>query len=87
MKLAIATITLFLSGVTSFAPSTPTLLVGRGVASTAATAVKTTALFVKPEEEEGGGLDLDLSEMFDMCVCIDTLFEISRKIMSKRKIA
>jgi len=72
MKLAIATITLFLSGVTSFAPSTPTL-VGRGVASAAASAVKTTALFVKPEEEEGGGLDLDLSEMFDMCVLIRCL--------------
>jgi hypothetical protein len=76
MKLVIATITLFLSGVTSFVPSTPTL-VGRGVASAAAdaaAAIKTTALFVKPEEEEGG-LDLDLSEMFDMCVSM--MFEVS----------
>jgi hypothetical protein len=65
MKLAIAIITLFLSGTASFAPSTPTL-VGRGVASSAA--VSTTTVFAGPEEEEGGGLDLDLSEMFDMCV-------------------
>lgn len=67
MKLSIATIALFLSGATSFAPSMPAL-VGRGVASSAAAAaaVETTALFAKPEEEEGGGLDLDLSEMFDM---------------------
>jgi len=56
MKLVIATITLFFSGAVAFAPSASTI-VGRGASST--------AIFSEPEEEEGG-LDLDLGEMFDM---------------------
>ena len=59
MKLAIAT--LLVCGVAAFTPSTPTF-VGRGIAT-----ASQTAIFADPEEEEGG-LDLDLEEMFDMYV-------------------
>lgn len=66
MKLAAATLSLLLSGAAAFAPATPSF-VGRGVATTAA--VRSTVLFAGPEEdEEEGGLDLDLGEMFDMYV-------------------
>lgn len=65
MKLAITTITLLFSGAIAFAPSTP---VRQGVASV--TTAQTTALFAGPEEEEEGGLDLDLEEMFGMYVSL-----------------
>lgn len=66
MNIYIATVAIFLSRTTAFAPSTPTL-VGRGVVAFSA-AAKMTTLFSEPpaKEEEEGGLDLDLSEMFDM---------------------
>lgn len=61
MKLTIASFTLLFSGAIAFAPSTPSFS-GRCIASSAA------ALSAGPEDEEGGGLDLDLEEMFDMYV-------------------
>lgn len=64
MKLAIAVTTLLFSGAVAFAPSTPAFS-GRCIASSAATAKPTPTLFAGPEDEEGG-LDLDLEEMFDM---------------------
>ena len=61
MKLVVTTITLLFSGAIAFAPSTPDIC-GRSIAPSAA------VLFAGPEDEEGGGLDLDLEEMFDMYV-------------------
>lgn len=88
----IVTVALLVSGASAFAHSSPSLLVGRGVASSAAVN-KSTSLFSEPAKvrsflrlsfsfsfsfptlmllmhpfakEEEGGLDLDLSEMFDM---------------------
>ena len=64
MKLAIVTAALLSSGVVNaFSPSTPSL-VQRGVV-TSSVSQTTTTLFGGPDEEEGG-LDLDLGEMFDM---------------------
>ncbi|KAL3815703.1 hypothetical protein ACHAXA_004883 [Cyclostephanos tholiformis] len=84
MKLAIATITLLLSGTASFAPSRPTL-VGRGITSSAAIAVETTtAIFAGPEEEQGG-LDLDLSEMFDMFDAADKGKDFDKVIKEVKK--
>ena len=65
MKLAIVTAALLSSGVVNaFSPSTPSLVVQRGVV-TSSFSQTTTTLFGGPDEEEGG-LDLDLGEMFDM---------------------
>ena len=61
MKLAIVTAALLSFGaVNAFSPSKPALQ--RGTISQT-----TTTLFGGPDEEEGG-LDLDLGEMFDMYV-------------------
>lgn len=65
MKLAVATVTLLISGVAAFAPSTPSR---RTTAVVSAQQTATTLFAGPPEEEEEGGLDLDLGEMFDMYV-------------------
>ena len=64
MKLAVACIALLISGAVAFAPS----LSGRCIASSSS------VRFAGPEDEEGGGLDLDLEEMFDMYVLTSILF-------------
>jgi hypothetical protein len=69
MKLAIAFTTLLFSSAVAFAPSAP-VFSGRCIASSAATVKPTPTLFAGPEDEEGG-LDLDLEEMFDMYVIIN----------------
>jgi hypothetical protein len=69
MKLAIAFTTLLFSGAVAFVPSAP-VFSGRCIASSAATVKPTPTLFAGPEDEEGG-LDLDLEEMFDMYVIIN----------------
>ena len=66
MKLAIASIALLFSGAIAFVPSAPSLS-GRCIASSAA------VRFAGPEDGEGGGLDLDLEEMFDMYVLNSSL--------------
>ena len=58
MKLALSVLALATTA-SAFAPSAP---FSRGLSTT----VATTQLFSEPEEEEEGGLDLDLGEMFDM---------------------
>ena len=78
MKLVISIIALSLSGIASFAPSSPIFFGRRGgvlVPSSSSSSegggFPITTIFAEPgekEEEGAGGLDLDLSEMFDMCV-------------------
>eukprot|EP00581_Thalassiosira_minuscula_P032628 CAMPEP_0183772802 /NCGR_PEP_ID=MMETSP0739-20130205/37119_1 /TAXON_ID=385413 /ORGANISM="Thalassiosira miniscula, Strain CCMP1093" /LENGTH=86 /DNA_ID=CAMNT_0026013597 /DNA_START=34 /DNA_END=294 /DNA_ORIENTATION=- len=82
MKLAIATITLFFSGAVAFAPSTPTF-VGRGVAATTAQ-TSTTVVFQGGDDEEGG-LDLDLGEMFDMFDAADKGEDFDKAIKDVKK--
>ena len=59
MKLVIATI-VFAATASAFAPSIPATRV------VAASTISTTKIMGGGEDEEEGGLDLDLGEMFDM---------------------
>jgi hypothetical protein len=62
MKLSAAIIALLAGSAAAFAPAMPSAAVR------ASSSQQTTAIFAEPKEEEEGGLDLDLDEMFSMCV-------------------
>eukprot|EP00569_Conticribra_weissflogii_P006464 CAMPEP_0171329718 /NCGR_PEP_ID=MMETSP0878-20121228/1491_1 /TAXON_ID=67004 /ORGANISM="Thalassiosira weissflogii, Strain CCMP1336" /LENGTH=77 /DNA_ID=CAMNT_0011829823 /DNA_START=54 /DNA_END=287 /DNA_ORIENTATION=- len=73
MKLAI--VALLVSGATAFTPSIPYLATRSAVA---------TQVFAEPENEEGG-LDLDLEEMFDMFDAADKGQDFDKAIKEVKK--
>ena len=60
MKLSIAIAAFLFTGASAFTPSAPTRTLS------AVSGGQQTVLFAEPQDEEEGGLDLDLEEMFDM---------------------
>jgi len=62
MKLSAAIITLLAGSAAAFAPVMPSAAVR------ASSIQQQTVMFAEPKEEEEGGLDLDLDEMFSMYV-------------------
>eukprot|EP00984_Skeletonema_dohrnii_P017883 scaffold8234_cov113-Skeletonema_dohrnii-CCMP3373.AAC.5 len=74
MKLSAAIITLLAGSAAAFAPAMPS------VAVRASSIQQQTVMFAEPKEEEEGGLDLDLDEMFSMYVtcrnyhCVSNVF-------------
>ncbi|KAL9188627.1 hypothetical protein ACHAXT_007005 [Thalassiosira profunda] len=82
MKLSVASISLLLTGAAAFAPAAPSV-VARGVASAAS--ARPSALFAGPEEEEEGGLDLDLGEMFDMFDAADKGEDFDKAVADIKK--
>lgn len=63
MKLSAAIITLLAGSAAAFAPAMPSAAV-----RAASSSQQPTAMFAEPKDEEEGGLDLDLDEMFSMYV-------------------
>eukprot|EP00551_Chaetoceros_affinis_P011567 CAMPEP_0203662312 /NCGR_PEP_ID=MMETSP0090-20130426/320_1 /ASSEMBLY_ACC=CAM_ASM_001088 /TAXON_ID=426623 /ORGANISM="Chaetoceros affinis, Strain CCMP159" /LENGTH=88 /DNA_ID=CAMNT_0050525077 /DNA_START=50 /DNA_END=316 /DNA_ORIENTATION=+ len=68
MKLSIITALALLQSTLGFAPVTsPSFGLTAAVSESASAATSTTAIFSEPnDDEEEGGLDLNLEEMFDM---------------------
>ena len=78
MKFAIATIAITLMGsVTAFTPYAPT----RSVSSQG----QRTSLCAEPKEEEEGGLDLNLEEMFDMFDAADKGQDFDKAVKDIKK--
>mmetsp|Transcript_23597 Transcript_23597/g.40205 ORF Transcript_23597/g.40205 Transcript_23597/m.40205 type:complete len:82 (-) Transcript_23597:2026-2271(-) len=79
MKLSAAIITLLAGSAAAFAPVMPSAAVR------ASSIQQQTVMFAEPKEEEEGGLDLDLDEMFSMFDAADKGEDFDKAIKDVKK--
>mmetsp|Transcript_24863 Transcript_24863/g.36942 ORF Transcript_24863/g.36942 Transcript_24863/m.36942 type:complete len:82 (+) Transcript_24863:44-289(+) len=79
MKLSAAIITLLAGSAAAFAPAMPSTAVR------ASSIQQQTVMFAEPKEEEEGGLDLDLDEMFSMFDAADKGEDFDKAIKDVKK--
>ncbi|KAK1741703.1 hypothetical protein QTG54_007276 [Skeletonema marinoi] len=79
MKLSAAIITLLAGSAAAFAPAMPSAAVR------ASSIQQQTVMFAEPKEEEEGGLDLDLDEMFSMFDAADKGEDFDKAIKDVKK--
>mmetsp|Transcript_206 Transcript_206/g.268 ORF Transcript_206/g.268 Transcript_206/m.268 type:complete len:83 (+) Transcript_206:43-291(+) len=80
MKLSAAIITLLAGSAAAFAPAMPSAAV-----RAASSSQQPTAMFAEPKDEEEGGLDLDLDEMFSMFDAADKGEDFDKAIKDVKK--
>mmetsp|Transcript_19928 Transcript_19928/g.31092 ORF Transcript_19928/g.31092 Transcript_19928/m.31092 type:complete len:82 (-) Transcript_19928:59-304(-) len=79
MKLSAAIITLLAGSAAAFAPAMPSAAVRTSSSQ------QPTVMFAEPKDEEEGGLDLDLDEMFSMFDAADKGEDFDKAIKEVKK--